>query len=66
MTRRLVLCAGALTACCITEGAAQTAPSAMDPAGLRRSSFTWTQPEREFGFAHWDAASSPKKRWPAC
>ena len=58
MTRRLVLCAGALAACCITEGAAQTAPSAMDPAGLRRSSFTWTQPEREFGFAHWDAVYS--------
>lgn len=30
----------------------------MDPATLRRSSFTWTQPEREFGFAHWDLVFS--------
>jgi CubicO group peptidase (beta-lactamase class C family) len=29
-------------------------PSPIDPASLRRSSFTWTQPEREFGFGHWD------------
>ena len=28
------------------------------PATLRRSSFTWTQAEREFGFAHWDAVFS--------
>jgi CubicO group peptidase (beta-lactamase class C family) len=30
---------------------AQAAPTA---ASLRRSSFSWNQAEREFGFAHWD------------
>jgi CubicO group peptidase (beta-lactamase class C family) len=35
--------------------AAQSSTNTPDPASLRRSSFTWSQAEREFGFAHWDA-----------
>jgi CubicO group peptidase (beta-lactamase class C family) len=35
--------------------AAQSAAELPDPATLRRSSFTWSQGEREFGFAHWDS-----------
>jgi CubicO group peptidase (beta-lactamase class C family) len=31
---------------------------ALDPATLRRSSFTWSQAEREYGFAHWDSIFS--------
>lgn len=37
---------------------AVTRSPAIDPATLRRSSFTWTQAEREFGFAHWDRVYS--------
>jgi len=37
---------------------AQDAVSALDPATLRRSSFTWSQEEREFGFAHWSSIYS--------
>lgn len=37
---------------------AVTESPAIDPATLRRSSFTWTQAEREFGFAHWDRVYS--------
>lgn len=44
-----------LTALCALEGAAQSSSSPPDPTSLRRSSFTWTQQEREFGFAHWDS-----------
>ena len=36
-------------------GQAPSSPTMIDPASLRRSSFTWTQPEIEYGFAHWDA-----------
>jgi CubicO group peptidase (beta-lactamase class C family) len=32
---------------------AQAADSLLDPAPLRRSSLTWTQAEREFGYPHW-------------
>lgn len=58
MTRRLVWCVGVLTAVCATDGAGQSSTDAPDPATLRRSSFTWSQAEREFGFAHWDAIYS--------
>jgi CubicO group peptidase (beta-lactamase class C family)/peptidoglycan/xylan/chitin deacetylase (PgdA/CDA1 family) len=37
------------------SGSAQASPTTPDPATLRRSSFTWTQAEIEFGFGHWDA-----------
>lgn len=47
-----------LTVVCATQGASQTSTNTPDPASLRRSSFTWTQAEREFGFAHWDAIYS--------
>lgn len=57
MTRRLVLL-GVLTAVCATDGAGQSSTNTPDPATLRRSSFTWSQSEREFGFAHWDAVYS--------
>ncbi len=33
----------------------QSPPTAFDPAALRRPIYTWTQPERVFGLAHWDA-----------
>ncbi|MFN0178559.1 MAG: serine hydrolase domain-containing protein [Gemmatimonadales bacterium] len=36
---------------CATPLDAQAPPTA---ASLRRSSFSWNQAEREFGFAHWD------------
>ena len=55
--RRIVLFA-AFTAICAAQGASQTSTNTPDPATLRRSSFTWTQAEREFGFAHWDAIYS--------
>jgi CubicO group peptidase (beta-lactamase class C family) len=51
-------CVAALAAASALLGAAQPAPHALDAATLRRSSFTWTQAEREFGFAHWDAVFS--------
>jgi CubicO group peptidase (beta-lactamase class C family) len=47
-----------LAAVCATNGAGQASTNAPDPATLRRSSFTWSQAEREFGFAHWDAVYS--------
>ena len=40
------------------EGAGQSSTTPADPAALRRSSFTWSQEEREFGFAHWDSVYS--------
>ena len=52
---RLAECAALLIAATATNVAAQTAEKPLDPAALRRSSFTWTQAEREYGFAHWDA-----------
>src|SRR5690242_12896433 len=46
---------GLLALVCASDGVAQSPPAAFDPATLRRPIYTWTQPEREFGFAHWDA-----------
>ncbi len=40
-----------------TKVEAQNVTSRLDPALLRRSSFEWTQAEREFGFAHCDLRS---------
>jgi CubicO group peptidase (beta-lactamase class C family) len=40
------------------DAAAQPSPIPLDPATLRRSSFLWSQAEREFGFANWDAVYS--------
>ena len=58
MTRKQWLFVALLTLGTAGESGAQTAPEALDPATLRRSSFTWTQPEREFGFAHWSSIYS--------
>lgn len=58
MTRRLVWCVSVLVAVCASDGAGQSSKNTPDPATLRRSSFTWSQAEREFGFAHWDAVYS--------
>ncbi len=55
--RRFVLLA-VLIAVCATEGAPQSSTNRLDPATLRRSSLTWTQAEREFGFANWEAIYS--------
>lgn len=56
--RRRVLYVGVLTALSAASGAGQSSTNTPDPATLRRSSFTWSQAEREFGFAHWDAVYS--------
>jgi CubicO group peptidase (beta-lactamase class C family) len=53
--RRLTSSVILLTALYAIDGAAQSSTNTRDPASLRRSSFTWTQEEREFGFAHWDS-----------
>lgn len=53
MTRRLVWCVGVLTVVWVIDGASQSTTNALDPATLRRSEFTWSQAEREFGFAHY-------------
>ncbi len=58
MVLRSALCASLVTAVYASDAFSQSAPSLLDPATLRRSSFTWTQAEREFGFAHWDAIYS--------
>ena len=58
MTRKFAWYVGLLTAVCVTEGASQSPTTTLDPATLRRSSFTWSQAEREFGFANWDAVYS--------
>ena len=52
--RGFAQCAGLLTAI-LAVAPAQSAANPPDPATLRRSSFTWSQDEREFGFAHWDS-----------
>lgn len=61
MTTRFAGCVGLLALICATEGAAQSSTNALDPSSLRRSSFTWTQAEREFGFAHWDSVYSGRQ-----
>jgi CubicO group peptidase (beta-lactamase class C family) len=53
--KKLMVCMTLLVAGVASETVAQSAANPIDPATLRRSSFTWTQAEREFGFAHWDS-----------
>ena len=55
MTRRVIGCLALLAATVATESVAQSSPDTIDPASLRRPSFTWTQAELEFGSAHWDS-----------
>jgi len=55
MVRRAALCIGLLGTIAARPGHAQSSPATVDPATLRRSSFTWNQAEIEFGFGHWDA-----------
>ena len=47
----LLLCMGAAD----SRAASQTTPAASPYASLRRSTTTWSQADREFGFAHWDS-----------
>ena len=54
ITSRVASATLCLTWFCVTSVVAQSSKTNVDPAALRRSSFTWTQAEREFGFAHWD------------
>ena len=54
MTPRLLSAAGLLMALSASAGVSQTPATTIDPASLRRSSFTWNQAEIEYGFAHWD------------
>jgi len=58
MPIRFVLCASFVAAVCATDAVSQSPSIPFDPSTLRRSSFTWTPVEREFGFAHWDAVYS--------
>jgi len=46
-----VACIAWLAVTCTNHLAAQARPT---PASLPRSSFAWTQQQREVGFAHWD------------
>jgi len=55
MAPRAALCVAFFGAIAARSGSAQASPTTPDPATLRRSSFTWTQAEIEFGFGHWDA-----------
>jgi len=55
MTIRLAHRVALLSTICLTRGVAQSSPGTIDPATLRRSSFTWNQAEIEYGFSHWDA-----------
>lgn len=55
MTCRRIWCLGVLTVAYAMAADGQSSTNTPDPATLRRSSFTWSQAEREFGFAHWDA-----------
>ena len=54
MTPRLLSAAGLLMALSASAGVSQTPATTIDPASLRRSSFTWNQAEIEYGFSHWD------------
>lgn len=50
--------AGICLALWSADATAQPSTGPVDPATLRRSSFLWSQAEREFGFANWDAVYS--------
>lgn len=53
------ICRIALVPLLFTSSAiAQGARPLVDPESLRRSSFTWSQAELEYGFSHWDAVFS--------
>jgi CubicO group peptidase (beta-lactamase class C family) len=56
--RKAIGTASIVVALCAADATAQPPTSTMDPATLRRSSFLWSQAEREFGFANWDAIYS--------
>jgi len=54
-TFRRVLIALLLTGASVSRAASQTTPSASPYASLRRPTTTWSQADREIGFAHWDS-----------
>jgi CubicO group peptidase (beta-lactamase class C family) len=54
-TFRRVLIALLLTGASVSRVASQTTPSASPYASLRRPTTTWSQADREIGFAHWDS-----------
>lgn len=56
--RKAIGIASIVAALWTADATAQPPTSTMDPASLRRSSFLWSQAEREFGFANWDAVYS--------
>ncbi len=58
MSLRVAVAAVLLNAVLASRTTAQIPANALDPATLRRMSFSWTQPELEYGFAHWDAVFS--------